>query len=476
MATNVILPALGMAQETGKVVRWLKAEGEQVIKGEPLAEIETDKATVELEAPATGVLANVTAASDKDIPVGQVIAMIVAPGESPQPQGRGLRNVGAGLAPAREGTMVRASTDGHEAPRTGVGRTSGVAISPLAERIAADLNVDLSLITPLGRRIQKADVLAYIQDQKKDIPDVLNELALYSQPRLPAASPKARRLAGEQGKDITAIKGSGPEGAVLAADVLAAGRPTAGRPQGSPVHVGAGLAPAREDTAAIVTGELPLSNIWRIMAERTTQSWTSVPHFYLVREVNAGRLIAWREQMLKRSAAKETYTDLLVKIVAAALRMHPRLNALWSEGKVTLKQEVHIGLAVAVEEGLVVPVIHQADKLSLSEIAQQREELVTKAQAGKLRPQDISGGTFTISNLGMYGVDAFNAIINQPQVAILAVGRIAERVVPVNGQPAVQPMVLLTLSCDHRAVDGARGAQFLDTVAALIEEPLGLLG
>jgi pyruvate dehydrogenase E2 component (dihydrolipoyllysine-residue acetyltransferase) len=480
MATNVILPALGMAQETGKVVRWLKAEGEQVTKGDPLAEIETDKATVELEAPATGVLANVTAAGDEDIPVGQVIAMIVAPGESPQPQG--LRNVGAGLAPAHEAAMDRASTDGHEAPRTGAGRPPGVAISPLAERIAADLNVDLSLITPLGRRIQKADVLAHIQDQKKDIPDALNELALYSRPRLAAASPKARRLAGEQGKDITAIKGSGPEGAVLAADVLAAGRP-----QGSPVHVGDGsgrgqasplhfAASAREDTAAIVTGELTLSNIWRIMAERTTQSWTSVPHFYLVREVNAGRLIAWREQTLKRSAAKVTYTDLLVTIVAAALRMHPRLNASWSEGKVTLKQEVHIGLAVAVEEGLVVPVIHQADKLNLSEIARQREELVMKAHAGKLRPQDISGGTFTISNLGMYGVDAFNAIINQPQVAILAVGRIAERVVPVNGQPAVQPMVLLTLSCDHRAVDGARGAQFLDTVAALIEEPLGLLG
>jgi len=476
MATNVVLPALGMAQETGKVVRWLKAEGEQVIKGEPLAEIETDKATVELEAPATGVLASVTSAGDQDIPVGQVIAMIVAPGESPPPQGRGQASPLHFAAPAREGTMVQASTDGHEAPRTGAGGTSGVAISPLAERIAADLNVDLSLITPLGRRIQKADVLAYIQDQKKDTPDVLNELALYSQPRLAAASPKARRLAGEQGKDITAIKGSGPEGAVLAADVLAAGRPAAGRPQGSPVHVGAGLAPAREDSQATITGELTLSNIWRIMAERTTQSWTSVPHFYLVREVNAGRLIAWREQTLKRPAAKVTYTDLLVKIVAAALRMHPRLNASWSEGKVTLKQEVHIGLAVAVEEGLVVPVIHQADKLNLSEIARQREELVTKAQAGKLRPQDISGGTFTISNLGMYGVDAFNAIINQPQVAILAVGRIAERVVPVNGQPAVQSMVLLTLSCDHRAVDGARGAQFLDTVAALIEEPLGLLG
>jgi pyruvate dehydrogenase E2 component (dihydrolipoamide acetyltransferase) len=170
-----------------------------------------------------------------------------------------------------------------------------------------------------------------------------------------------------------------------------------------------------------------------------------------------------------------TYSDLLVKIVAAALREHPRLNASWVGGKIILKQEVHVGLAVAVEEGLVVPVIHQADRLSLGEIAGQRIELVAKARAGKLRPQDISDGTFTISNLGMYNVDAFNAIINQPQAAILAAGRIAERVVPVNSQPAVQPMMVLTLSCDHRVVDGARGAQFLETIAALIEEPLGLL-
>jgi pyruvate dehydrogenase E2 component (dihydrolipoamide acetyltransferase) len=178
---------------------------------------------------------------------------------------------------------------------------------------------------------------------------------------------------------------------------------------------------------------------------------------------------------MKHSATKVTYTDLLVKIVAAALRTHPRLNASWSAGKITLKPEVHVGLAVAIEEGLVVPVIHHADALSLVEIAQQCMELVARAQAGKLRPQDISGGTFTISNLGMYNVDAFNAIINQPQAAILAVGRIAERVVPIHGQPAVQPMMILTLSCDHRAVDGARGAQFLDSVATLIQEPLGLL-
>ena len=212
------------------------------------------------------------------------------------------------------------------------------------------------------------------------------------------------------------------------------------------------------------------------MAERTTQSWNEVPHFYLAREVQAKRMIAWREYlMLERGAKEVTYTDLLVKIVALALRQHPRVNTTWNAGKLTLLEDVHVGLAVAVEEGLVVPVIHHADRLSLRGIARERKELVARAREGKLRLQDISGGTFTISNLGMYGVDTFNAIINQPQAAILAVGRIAERVVPINGQPAVRPMMALTLSCDHRAVDGARGAQFLETIADFIEEPLGLL-
>ncbi|HEV7236954.1 MAG TPA: dihydrolipoamide acetyltransferase family protein, partial [Ktedonobacteraceae bacterium] len=291
-------------------------------------------------------------------------------------------------------------------------------------------------------------------------------------PSLSMASPKARRLAREHGQNLAAIKGHGPGGAVLAADVLAALVPTSPTPKEIP-----NLTPLAEQTVALSNGtnDVSVGNIWRIMAERTTQSWTNVPHFYLVREVNASRLIAWRVLMLQQSGAKVTYTDLLVKITATALRVHPRLNASWHAGKIALNPAIHIGLAVAVEEGLVVPVIHHADTLSLAALAQQRVELVAKAQSGKLGPQDISEGTFTISNLGMYHVDAFNAIINQPQSAILAVGRITDRVVPVHGQPAVQPMMVLTLSCDHRVVDGARGAQFLDSVATLIQEPLGLL-
>lgn len=442
MATDVILPALGMSQDTGKIVQWLKREGEQVVKGEPLLEVETDKASVEIEAPADGVLARVSVAAGDDVPVGQVIAAILAADEVSSTPGQMAGQI-AGRDESRPYTA-----------------------SPLASRIATEHNLDLRQVQTSNRRIQKADVLAYLQGQERA--GATNQAPTA---RLTMASPKARRLATEQGKDLAAIQGSGPGGAVLAADVLGASI------QAPRAPAFAEFDPAAEQAAAIDNGagEAALSNIWRIMAERTAQSWTTAPHFYLVREVNASRLMAWREQLLKRPGDKVTYTDLLVKLVAAALRRHPRLNVSWDGGKLVLRQEIHIGLAVAVEEGLVVPVIHEADTGSLSEIARQRAELVTRAQAGKLRPVDISGGTFTISNLGMYGVDAFNAIINQPQAAILAVGRIAERVVPLNGQPAIQPMMVLTLSCDHRAVDGARGAQFLSTLAELVEEPLGLL-
>jgi pyruvate dehydrogenase E2 component (dihydrolipoamide acetyltransferase) len=218
-----------------------------------------------------------------------------------------------------------------------------------------------------------------------------------------------------------------------------------------------------------------VSTVWRIMAERMTASWTTAPHFYLVREVNVARLVAWLGTARKQTGARITYTDLLVKLVAATLAQHPRVNVSWKDGTLERHAEINIGLAVALEDGLVVPVIARADTLGLKDIATRREDLVARAQAGKLRPPDIQGGVFTISNLGMYGVDAFSAIVNPPQAAILAVGRIADRVVPVNGQPAVQPTMTLTLSCDHRAVDGARGAQFLGALADLIEEPLALL-
>ncbi len=436
MATNVIMPALGISQDKGQVLRWLKTEGQSVTQGEPLLEVETDKAAVELEAPASGILANVTAHEGDEVPVAQVIALILAPGES-APQLKPMATPVVTTVPVSTTPAVETSAT-----------TTPINATPVATRMAQEYGIDLRLIKPQGGRIEKADVLTYIESQKAAPPAPTTRIA---------ASPKARRLAVERGIDLASLRGSGPGGAIQSADVPAA-----------PVPIPS-LVPPAEGT------EVGISTVWRIMVERITQCWTSVPHFYLLREVNASALIAWRDKAHQGSEVKITYTDLLVRVVAAALRRHPRLNAMWDAGKIRLNEDINIGLAVAVDEGLVVPVVHTADQLSVSEIAVCRQELVTRAQAGKLRPDDITGGTFTISNLGMYGVDAFNAIVNPPQAAILAVGRIADRVVPLNGQPAVQPMMVLSLSCDHRVVDGARGAQFLDTVAGWIQEPLGLL-
>jgi pyruvate dehydrogenase E2 component (dihydrolipoyllysine-residue acetyltransferase) len=433
MPTNVIMPALEMAQETGKVLKWLKAPGQMVAKGETIVEIETDKVTVEIEAPASGILGNVTANAGDVVPVGQTIALIFAPGEA----GAG----GSAPAAAPAAAAVAKASDG------------AVKASPLARKLAEQHGVDLARVQSATGRIEKADVLAHVERQARDAGR--RGSATETAARLTAASPKARRLAAERGLDITVLSGSGPSGAVLAADV-----PTAVRQ----------VAPSAPGIQTPSVG-----TVWRIMAERMTASWTTAPHFYLVREVNVSRLVSWLDRARKQTGARITYTDLLVKLVAAALAQHPRANASWRDGAIAQNAEINIGLAVAIEDGLVVAVLHHADSLKLPEIAARREDLVSRAQAGKLRPADIQGGGFTISNLGMYGVDAFNAIVNPPQAAILAVGRIADRVVAINGQPAVQPTMVLTLSCDHRALDGARGAQFLGTLADLIEEPLALL-
>jgi pyruvate dehydrogenase E2 component (dihydrolipoamide acetyltransferase) len=430
MPTTVIMPALELAQDTGKVVRWLKAPGDAVTKGEPLVEIETDKVTVEIEATDSGILQEVSAHEGDVVPVGQTIALIVAPGEA-----------------------TRVAT-----PATA---PSAVKASPLARKLAEQHGVDLARIRTASGRVEKADVLAHIENRAA-MPAIDGTAASGDGGRLSAASPKARRLAVERGLDLRSVRGSGPGGAVLAADVAAAS-PALSR------------APAAAAKVAATAEERPVGTVWRIMAERMTASWTTAPHFYLFREVNVSRLTSWRELAAKQAAGRLTYTDLLVKLVAAAIVRHPRANDSWRGTAISHNPEVNIGLAVAVDDGLVVPVIHRADALSLSEIAVRREDVIARSQAGKLRPADIQGGSFTISNLGMYGVDAFHAIVNPPQAAILAVGRIADRVVAVNGQPVVQPTMMLTLSCDHRALDGAGAAQFLGTLADLIEEPLALL-
>lgn len=422
VAKDVIMPALGMAQETGTLIQWLKAAGDPVTKGEPLMEIETDKATVEIEAPASGILSSVSARPGDIIPVGQRIALILAPGEEATPP-----------------SQTYPVSTSQAAPLT---------VTPVAARLAAEHDIDISQIKPNTGQIRKEDVLAYIDRQK--------------QPAATArilASPKARRLAKERSIDIATLKGSGPDGAILVVDL----------PVSDPTEQSVGAVEVPMSDA------ISVSRVWHVMVDRLSQAWTTIPHFYLMREVNASRLVAWREKIHNASAEKITYTDLLVKLTAVTLRKFPRLNASWQNNTIVLHPDINIGLAVAIEDGLVVPVLHYADELNLSQIGARRTEIVARAKAGKLSLDDLNGGTFTISNLGMYGVDAFNAIVNPPQAAILAVSRIADRVVPVKGQPAVQPMMTLSLSCDHRVVDGARGAEFLQALADLIEEPLQLL-
>jgi pyruvate dehydrogenase E2 component (dihydrolipoamide acetyltransferase) len=363
MGTEVIMPALGVSQETGRVLRWLKTPGDEIASGEPLVEIETDKVTIEMEAPASGVLASIGAGEGEDVPVGHVIGLIIAPGE---------------LVP--EPAVPSQPVDRDVKPATEAG--------------------------PGGR---------------------------------PQASPLARRRAREAGVDLERVTGSGPGGVVTVSDVDAAVI-AAGAPSG-------------------------VTPVWRRMAEHVTSSWAA-PHFSLARDVDAGAV-----QSLRQEAGEGvTVTDILVWISARALAKHPEVNARWQGGSPRQVPEIDVGIAVALDEGLIVPVIHGADRLDLRGIAEQRLDLVDRARSGALRPEDVQGGTFTVSNLGMFGVDAFTAIVNGPQAAILAVGRLAERVVAIDGHPVVRPRIQLTLSCDHRVVDGAMAARFLDTLATGVEE------
>ena len=434
MAKAVIMPALGMAQESGVLVAWLKAEGDTIAKGEPLMEIETDKVTVEIEAPASGILANVTAQNGDEVPVGETIALILAEGES---------------AP-RSTIPSPAESDAD----TSLPVQPLPAISPLAARIADEHQVDLNDISTAGGRIQKEDVLAYLDQTSHATAEP--EIS-----RIPA-SPKARRLAHEQGMALASINGSGPEGAVLVVDVQTAIAAT-----------------ARDAEAAIeASGDMqpiPVGRMWQTMAQRLTESRQTVPDFNLERDVDASQLLEWLEGVRRRISETITVSDLLVKITAGALRLHPRVNAMWQNGEIIGHAQINVGLAVAVDDGLLVPVIRQADQQSLAALSAHRQALVDDVRSGTIDPQQLRHGTFTISNLGMYGVDTFNAIINPPQAAILAVGRITDRVVAIEGQAVVQPRLTLNLCCDHRVIDGAIGARFLQSIVQMVENPLAVI-
>jgi pyruvate dehydrogenase E2 component (dihydrolipoamide acetyltransferase) len=415
MATDVIMPALGVAQEKGTLLNWLKAEGQSVIKGEPLMEIETDKATVEIEAPASGILSNVTASAGDEIPVGNKIAVILAPGEVATP----------------------AAQSPHPRIESGVRFGPEPSTDKSESKPGAESNPPIS---PFVKGGSKGDFLA-------------SETSPLARTRI-LASPAAKRIAKERGIDLPSLRGSGPDGSVLAEDVLRAGGP----------QTTASAGPLKVKEIA------QLTSMRRIVGQRMTQSKQTAPHFYLSMDVEMTEVTRQRNKLKEKESLVPSINDFILSACARALKDFPSLNAAFTDHGVEIYSDINIGMAVALEEGLVVPVIRNADRLSLQELAKQSRELAEKAQKKKLFPLDYDGGTFTVSNLGMFGVDNFVAIINPPQCAILAVGQVTPRVVAHGEGIAVRPIMTMSLSADHRVVDGAIGARFLQQVKGYLEK------
>lgn len=409
MATEVTLPRLGQGMESGTIVRWLKAEGDEVAQDEPLYELDTEKVTQEVESPATGVLLRIVAPEGSEVPVGAPICVIGAVGEEVV--------VSASPAPAAQ------------APAAAPAAPAAAPAAPAAEAPKVEA-------APDGRV---------------------------------KASPLARRMAKERGVDLAAVVGTGPDGRVVAEDVerAAAGEAPAAAPVPAATPAVAPVpAPAEAET-------VKLSRVRRTIARRLSEAWQA-PHFAVSMTADMSRVVQLRETLVARTpegAARPTYSDILTKVCAVALLRHPALNAHYVDGEIRRFPTANVGMAVAIPDGLVVPVLRSVEAQTVPALAAARQELVARTRAGELTPADVDGGTFTISNLGMYGVERFFAVLNPPQVAILAAGAIGDHPVVEAGEVVVRPRMEMTLSCDHRAVDGATASEFLRTVRELLEEP-----
>ena len=418
MAVEIVMPQLGMTMTEGTVVKWLKKVGDQVRKGDAVFEVETDKVTQDVESLDEGMLGKIVVGEGVAVPVGTVIAYL---GDVSDAETGRVGDGGSGTVGAPE-------------PRT--------------------------------------------QNPEPSQPSVLSpqSSAPGTQAGVLRASPAARNLARKLGVDIATLVGTGPSGRIVEEDV----RRAAATPAAAPVVAPSPRPAAAPSPVPQAAGErVELKGVRKVVAERMAQSFSTAPHFYLTVEVDATGLVGIRQQVSaaiqRRQGVDVTVTDLLVKAVAVALKEHPEANAAWMGSGYQLNQGVNLGVAVAMQEGLVVPVIQGAERLSLGEVAKRRSVLVERARKGELTLPELEGGSFTLSNLGMFGIDMFQAIVNPPQAAILAVGRIKDRVVAVDGQAAVRPTMFVTLSSDHRIMDGAMAAKFLARVVQLLEDPVELL-
>jgi len=430
MATRVIMPKLGMAMSEGTVVKWLKDDGAEVRAGEPIVVVMSKKITYEVESPAGGILRPI--ARPKDVRgVGQVIGWVTAAGEEipeieveePPPE------AAPAAAPAPPAPEVAGA--GGEAPP----EKERAPSSPAARRLAKELGVDISRVTPSGSRISEDDERRYHEEQSRVV-----------------ASPLARRMAEEEGLDLATIQGTGPGGRITEEDVLRVLEAGPARP---------GALPSR----------LPFAGMRQAIAEQMVHSLSTMAQVSMSTRADVTELKATREALGARWGRKPSYTDFLVKAVVAALQEHPLLGARLEGDEIVMPTELNVGVAVALEDGLIVPVVRNADRLTLLEIGDRVQDLAERARRNALAVEEVTGGTITITNLGMYGIDAFTPIVNPPEVAILGVGRIDQHLALVDGQVLARVVMTLSLTVDHRIVDGAPGAKFLQTLVGLLEHP-----
>ncbi len=449
MAVELRMLQMDQTMTKGKIGKWLVKEGDSVTEGQPLLEIETDKVVHEQESPVDGVVAQLCAEEGNDVPVNALLAIIADPGEEVE-----RVEVDAIEEPAETDEIVKPIPKKITSqPKQQV--DNGIKVSPAARQLAEKLAIDLTLVKASGPggRILESDIHRYIETRG---PVTTESTRL-------KASPLARRLAKEFGLDLTAIDGSGPDGRIVRDDVLQASTEI-------PIST--------FQSESVESQMIELSGIRKIIADRMTMSLQTNASVTLHTEVDATTLVELRglfNDELQNRDISLTYTDLIVKIVASALREHPRLNATLTDEGIHLLADINIGVAVALEEGLVVPVIRNVDKIGLAAISEQVKNLAEKARNNQLTPGELQGSTFTLTNLGNYGVDAFTPIINPPECAILGVGRIIKKPIVYNDEIAIRSMLTLSLTFDHRVVDGAPAALFLQTLSRYIDNPYLLL-
>ena len=464
MATSIVMPQLGYDMREGTIVRWLKQEGEDVAPREVIAEIETDKAVVEFSPTTGGVLGRIVAQEGAVVAVGQPIAVITDPGEA-------LPDDMAGLAPeAVEEAAPVVETVAAEvaAPAPGSADGGEVRASPIARRLAREHGVNLATVTGSGPggRVVESDVLA-----AAEVAAAL--AAVLAAPGGVLASPLARRVAREQGVDLGTVTGTGPGGRIVESDVLAAAREQA-EPAPALAPVVAEAAPAPEEEGV---ERVELSRMRQAVARVTSDSKRDAPHFYIAAEVDMTKAMTLRRDINDELPAENrvSVNDLIVKASALAIGKHPKFNSFFRDDHLQMNPSVNVGIAIALESGLIVPGIPGCESLSLAQIAAGSTDLIDRANNGTLRAEEYTGTTYSVSNLGMFDVDSFTAIIFPPHAAILAVGSVKEQPVVRDGQIAIAQIMKATLSVDHRVADGAEAAQFLMEIKRLLENPVSLL-